>query len=979
MLGFLNKADLVNVVGEKGTLRRQLMQTFLVVGMVPLLAIGIIALWLSSSMATNMVSQNLEALKANKVVSIEKYGSTIVNQVITASDDPNLAINLESITQAFYQVVDESLKSDALASSGDVKPQLDRLKSELSRYYNAEFLPQYQSINNGDSVDTNALINSLNPEAVVLQHAYIEKNPAALGNKHEMYRSALDSDYDKAHELIHLTFKEYLEKFSYYDIFLVDTQGYVVYSVYKELDYATNLINGAYASSGLGQAFQASLNIPNANEHVLIDYAQYTPSYEAPASFIASPIFKDGVRLGSLIFQMPLDIITDVMSERRGLGETGESYLVGQDKLMRSDSHKFPDEYSVDASFRNQNSVDTEAVNLALKGEGGVLEIENYKGESVLSGYIPVKFGSLDWALIAEMETDEAYAAASRLRWIILAIGLLVVVAIVFIAMKVTKRILEPVEDMKAAITSISSDTDFSRRVKVTREDEIGESATSLNTLFAHLEVSIKETNDTVTAMANGDFEKRVQSDFKGNLLTLKEGVNASAQAMEDSVKEVTKVVDALAQGDFSQKINREMNGDFARLKDGVNHSAQAIASAIGHISQLTSAMSAGDFTYRIKADLVGEYKALGQQADSAMTSVDGALREIDSVMASVAKGELSARVNAHLPGQLDDIKVKLNGSIDAITDVFSETERVLEALSQGKLNQSITTDFPGRFNLLKTNTNATVEKLTEVVHEIQQASVTVSAGAEDIASGNSSLSARTEQQASNLEQTAASMDEITSTVKHTADNAGHANAIVTKAKEQAQHGGQVVKQAVNAMEEINSSSSKIGDIISVIDSIAFQTNLLALNAAVEAARAGEQGRGFAVVASEVRNLAGRSANAAKEIKRLIEDSLSKVEAGSELVHKSGITLEEIIKQVENVSSIVGEISTAAGEQSTGIDEIHRAIESLQLLTQQNTAMVEEAAAASEELGSQAKGMSELMEFFDTDTHSIITPLAKAS
>ena len=967
MLGIVEKLKNSEVFGAKGSLKRQLTVKFLAVGMVPLLLLSIVALWLTNSMATNSITQNIEALKANKVVAIEEYGNTIVNQVLSASDDPNLAKNMVEITQAFNQVTTDILAAEPAQAS----EQINTMRNQLSRYYNNEFLPTYKDANNGDSVDVNGLLSGLNDKAIILQHAYIETNPASLGNKHEMFSSALNIRYDQAHNYIHQTFKGYLEKFGYYDIFLVDNDGQVVYSVYKELDYATNLFSGPYANSGLGRAAQAGLSLNGTSQFVLLDYAQYTPSYEAPASFIASPIFdnSNGVsrKVGTLVYQMPLDAITTVMSENRGLGETGESYLVGPDKLMRSDSIKYPEEYSVNASFRNQRSVNTESVELGLAGESGVIETINYNDTKVLSGYIPVKFGSLEWTLIAEIEASEAYSAVTQLTWIVIGVLIFAIAGIVYIALKVSDKLVEPVEKMRSAMARIAENTDFAERVDVDREDEIGQSVHSLNLLLESVENSIKETNEVVTAMANGDFSQRVESPFNGDLLVLKDGVNKSAESIESAIKEVNVVVDSLARGDFSQQIDIELKGELALLKNGVNTSTQAIASAMTNISGLMSAMSKGDFKYRVKADLVGEYEKLAKQADDAMSAVDNALSEIDTVMADVAVGRLNSRVNAQLPGQLNDIKEKLNASLTEVSAVFEETEQVLMAISQGKLHKQIKNEFPGDFNNLKVSTNATASKLTEVVYEIKQAAVTVHASTEDLATGNSNLSARTEQQASNLEQTAASMDEITTTVNHTATNAGHANQIASEARKQASLGGEVVKEAVTAMSEINDASARIADIISVIDAIAFQTNLLALNAAVEAARAGEQGKGFAVVASEVRNLAGRSANAAKEIKTLIEDSVGKVKAGSELVSRSGNTLEDIITQVENVSSIVSEISTAADEQSLGVSEVHKAVESLQMLTQQNTAMVEEAAAASEELGGQAKSLGELMEFFETE------------
>lgn len=963
MLSVFEKFADSEFLGAKNSLKRPLTYTFLVVGLAPIILMSIVALILASNMANSLVTQNLDALKANKVVAIEEYGKTIVNQVLTASDDPNLAANIQTISASFDSVIDDTLP---IENRGQL---IESLRAELSTYYTNEFLPTYKEANNNKSIDVNSLLNALNDEAVILQHAYIEKNPNPLGSKHLMFASALNVAYDNAHDRIHQTFKGYLEKFGYYDIFLVDTKGRVVYSVYKELDYATNLFNGAYASSGLGQAFQASMNLGSNDSHILLDYAQYAPSYEAPASFIASPIFAGSEQVGSLIYQMPLDAITTVMSERNGLGETGESYLVGPDKLMRSDSLKYPEEFSVDASFRNKREINTEAVRSALNGDAGVIEGENYKGEDVFSGYTPVKFGSLDWAMVAEIESSEAYSGVNYLQWTIVILCLIAAGIIMYVALRVSNKIVEPVQEMRKAMATIVQSSDFSERVAVTREDEIGETGNSLNTLLQNVEASIKETNEVVGAVANGDFSRRVEADFKGDLLKLKEGVNTSAQAMASAINEVNTVVSALAKGDFGQTVDVEMKGDLNVLKKGVNNSAEAIAQAMSNIASLMSAMSKGDFKHRIKDNLSGEYAKIASQADTAMSSIDDALSEIDKAMTEVSGGVLDSRIEIELPGQLDAIKNNLNQSLDQISLVFSQAEVVLEALSEGKLYKTIEADFPGRFNRLKLATNATVNKLTEVVHEIQSSANNVSANTQDIADGNSNLSARTEQQAANLEQTASSMDEITTTVQHTAQNARTANTLVTEAKDNAFAGGSVVQEAVSAMSEINAASTKIADIISVIDAIAFQTNLLALNAAVEAARAGEQGKGFAVVATEVRNLAGRSANAAKEIKTLIDDSVNKVKAGSELVGRSGKTLEGIIKKVENVSTIVKEISTAAEEQSVGVSEVHKALESLQMLTQQNTAMVEEAAAAGEDLGSQANNLNELTQFFSTKAH----------
>jgi len=346
-------------------------------------------------------------------------------------------------------------------------------------------------------------------------------------------------------------------------------------------------------------------------------------------------------------------------------------------------------------------------------------------------------------------------------------------------------------------------------------------------------------------------------------------------------------------------------------------------------------------------------------------TQEAGIEKEIGELVGSASKGDLTSRLSERgRDGFFLRLSQGLNQLVGVMERVVEDTTRVLAALSHGKLTETIDSDYQGAFLKLKNDANNTVERLTEIISNIRQISREVSSGAQEIAQGNADLSQRTEEQASSLEETASSMEEMTATVKQTADNAQSAKSLAVVAKETAQHGGNVVSEAVSAMSGINESSKKIADIIGVIDEIAFQTNLLALNAAVEAARAGDQGRGFAVVAGEVRNLAQRSAAAAKEIKELIRDSVGKVQNGTELVNKSGTTLNEIMKSVEKVAGTIAEISTAAQEQRSGIEQVNTAITQMDTMTQQNSALVEEASAASEAMAGQARKLLEMVSFF---------------
>jgi methyl-accepting chemotaxis protein len=339
--------------------------------------------------------------------------------------------------------------------------------------------------------------------------------------------------------------------------------------------------------------------------------------------------------------------------------------------------------------------------------------------------------------------------------------------------------------------------------------------------------------------------------------------------------------------------------------------------------------------------------------------------KEIADIINAAAKGDFTRRIALeNKEGFFKQLSLGMNNLMETSSIGLDEVVRVLGALAKGDLTESITNEYHGTFGQLKDDSNSTVEQLSEVILRIKESVDTINTAAREIASGNTDLSQRTEEQASSLEETAASMEELTSTVKQNAENAKQANQLAAGASDIAIRGGEVVGKVVHTMSSISESSKKIVDIISVIDGIAFQTNILALNAAVEAARAGEQGRGFAVVASEVRNLAQRSAAAAKEIKTLINDSVDKVAVGTDLADKAGKTMDEVVSSVKRVTDIMAEISAASVEQSSGIEQVNQAITQMDDVTQQNAALVEEAAAAAESLEEQAQQLTSLISTF---------------
>jgi methyl-accepting chemotaxis protein len=377
-----------------------------------------------------------------------------------------------------------------------------------------------------------------------------------------------------------------------------------------------------------------------------------------------------------------------------------------------------------------------------------------------------------------------------------------------------------------------------------------------------------------------------------------------------------------------------------------------------------------------------GDIAVAAQQLDSALlpaanryteTMVELQKYQRDLVTVAVAASEQTVNRQALIIVVLAALAVALASLVAwritmSVTAPLHEAVGIATAVAAGDLNGHAQTTRKDELGDLLNALAAMKTSLIQTVGQVRSATDSINTASYEIASGNQDLSARTEQAASNLEETAASMEQLTSTVRQSADAARQANQLAASAAEIAVRGGQVVGQVVTTMDEINHSSKKISDIIGVIDGIAFQTNILALNAAVEAARAGEQGRGFAVVAGEVRNLAQRSAEAAKEIKNLIGASVDRVEAGSRLVADAGQTMSEIVGSVQRVSDIIGEITAAAGEQSDGIGQVNVAVTQLDQMTQQNAALVEESAAAAESLKDQASRLTDVIKIFRIDS-----------
>lgn len=480
---------------------------------------------------------------------------------------------------------------------------------------------------------------------------------------------------------------------------------------------------------------------------------------------------------------------------------------------------------------------------------------------------------------------------------------------------------------------------------------------------------SLSKTNDALTntyegnVLTLGDLSK-VNQALLGNRVKItaeqRDRNPASALTTQQEVAENDAIIDAAWADYFPNRVSDEQERAIAQGFE------TSLAELRAGIDEINTAMIDNDF----EAAREIATTTLRAAYPKVLTAIQE-LIERNSVQAAAANQQAAADyawtrnfvVGVMAASVIFSILLAI-WLIRGIMTPLGKAQDLANAMAQGKLDNDTNITCKDEFGEMLRALKAMETKFSQVVMSVRSNAESVNVAADEIVLGTDDLSRRTQEQAANIEQTAASMDEITSTVRQNADNASEADKLVHDVSQQANAGGAIAGQAVEAMEGINASSRKIAGIVGLIDEIAFQTNLLALNASVEAARAGEQGRGFAVVANEVRNLAGRSADAAKEIKKLVEESISQVDNGSNLVNRAGKSLEDIVNGVQRVTVLMGEIATASREQSQGIEQVNTAVSQMDSVTQQNASLVEESSAAGRTLQDQAAALLKEVSFF---------------
>lgn len=714
-----------------------------IMGLTPAVLISAVALYIASQSLTTQVFNQLESLREVKKDAVNQYLEGAINQIESLSQSEAVIHAARDLSAAFY---DES----------EIKRHDDE-KTSLEDYYQTVFIPELKKKDpHNPDVTASDLTSHLSPVATHLQMQYIVNNSNALDKKQYLNRAKGHSQYHEIHQEIHPFLRDYLERFGYYDIFVIDKQGNVIYSVFKEIDFASSLTKGPSVNGGLAKAYQkvkATAATPKAQ---LVDFHRYLPSYNSPAGFIASPILLEGESIGALIFQFPIHRLNEIMSQRAGLGETGETYLVGSDGLMRSDSYLDPDSHSVEASFLypDTGSIATEAFERGLSGESGIGIITDYNGQPVFSAFAPLGFRDLNWIILTEMDEAEALAPVSHLRtllfWIVGIGGLLVFCS----AWRLCDSILKPLGGDPKEISTIAlgiaeGNLQFGFKSSCDTSSIYG----AMKTMNANLKSLISEIGSAAEQQTAAAEQLTAITQCTSNSIEAQSQkttlVATAVVEMNAAAKEVSKNTDSTASSAqcAREQVNTSVQ-EVIRNSDNMRKMADTLNGGQEKIEQLRTNTDA-------IVDIVQTITGIADQTN---------LLALNAAIEAARAGEqgrgftvVSEEVR-NLAGHTQKSTEKISTMIDALLNAAEQAGKVMDYSVE--LAMSISTDSSSTAERLQAAAVA-VEEITQKSEQIASASNQQSVTAEDIGNSIHEVSNMTSESTESVTQIASASEEL--------------------------------------------------------------------------------------------------------------------------------------------------------------------------------------------------------------------------